>query len=44
MSSSRPSTDDEAGFADDADVEHEHRDNLADDRLPSRPGGPWCPC
>ena len=34
MSSSRPGTDDEAGFADDVGVEHEHRDNLADDRLP----------
>ena len=34
MSSSRPGADDEAGFADDADVEHEHRDNLAGDRLP----------
>jgi hypothetical protein len=33
MSSSRPD-DDEAGFADDADVGHEYRDRLAGDRLP----------
>jgi hypothetical protein len=35
MSSSRPGADDdEAGFADDAGVGHEHRDRLAGDRLP----------
>ena len=34
MSSSRPGTDDEAGFADDAGVEHEPRDDVAGDRLP----------
>ena len=34
MGSSRPGTGDDAGFADEAGVEHEDRDDLADDRLP----------
>lgn len=34
MSSSRPGVDDEAGSADDPGVEHEHRDDVAGDRLP----------
>jgi Domain of unknown function (DUF4194) len=34
MSSSRPGTDDQAGFADDPGVEHEPRDDVAGDRLP----------
>ena len=44
MGSSRPGTGDDAGFADEVGAEHEDRDDLADGRLPSRPGVLWYPC
>ena len=44
MSSSWPGASDDAEIAGDVDVEHEHRYNLAGDRLPAAGWRAWCPC